>query len=123
MNPERMRVKIAEVCGWKTQRESWPSGEKITWLAPYQVAGYLGSYSPPDYFNDLNAMHEAEKFIADRIEEYVEEVRAVILEKSLYLKTKDERKMLYPMFATAAQRAEAFLKTLGRWEDDAEGGT
>ena len=63
----------------------------------------------PDYLNDLNAMHEAEKMlrkpmkgsdtdtiIGDRMHKYAELIG-------------------YAFGATAAQRAEAFLRTLGLW--------
>jgi hypothetical protein len=56
-----------------------------------------------DWCNDLNAMHEAEKMLTHRqMEDYVIEVMQFSHE---------------PMIATARQRAEAFLRTLGKWEE------
>jgi hypothetical protein len=53
----------------------------------------------PDYLNDLNAMHEAEKVLtADQWFEY-----------DRLMPLRDPQKI----HATAAQRAEAFIKTLG----------
>jgi len=58
----------------------------------------------PNYCNDLNAMHEAE---------------AVLNEDQLWRMAREiERNDDQWYFrATARQRAEAFLRTLGKWED------
>jgi hypothetical protein len=55
---------------------------------------------------DLNAMHEAEKTLADA-NMYVMEyhIKAMVKGHGFYF------------HATARQRAEAFLRTLGKWED------
>ena len=62
----------------------------------------------PDYLNDLNAMHEAEKTLRNeqRFEFY----------KQL-LKACEDSETVNTIHATAAQRAEAFLKTLGKWKE------
>jgi len=55
-----------------------------------------------DYCNDLNAMHEAEKVLtADQWYEYDQ-----------LMPLRDPQKM----HASARQRAEAFLKAIGKWE-------
>lgn len=60
----------------------------------------------PDYCNDLNAMHEAEKMLtSEQVTSYVD-----------LLEFMNER-WATPAFGTAAQRAEAFLRTLGKWEE------
>jgi hypothetical protein len=59
----------------------------------------------PDYLNDLNAIHEAEKVLNNvQRERYRTEL--------VYSHAGRD------VFATAAQRAEAFLRTIGKWEDD-----
>ena len=62
----------------------------------------------PDYFNDLDAMHEVECTFPTILEalEYQDALKKV---------TDVKRNPIW--FATAAQRAEAFLKTLGLWKD------
>ena len=69
------------------------------------------NHKRPDYLNDLNAMHEAEELFyakpdtlecAERMRDY---------SKWLWLIAK------YPLHATATQRAEAFLRTIGKWEE------
>lgn len=87
-------------------------GEKWECLAadrfPYKwkrngVCVALGIY-PPDCVNDLNAMHEAEKGLTkDQWVMYGSEL---------------SRLNVFPMVhASSAVRAEAFLKTIGKWDD------
>ncbi len=98
MNPEQQRIAIAEACGWNG-------------IAPYHGGGplwgksHLGTLNAlPDYLNDLNAMHEAEKVLTE----------SQMTTMSQYLHRK--LGMLWG-FATADQRAEAFLKTLNLWTE------
>lgn len=60
-----------------------------------------------DFCSDLNAMHEAEKMLGtgDLFQRYY---------FSLYETTQS---ILWPVSATARQRAEAFLRTLGKWKE------
>lgn len=113
MSPEKQQRAIAEACGW--ERVRIPTQSKDDPLprgwALNGKGGWRAKHSVPDYLNDLNAMHEAE----DRIE-------AVMHDRGddhaygdkLVEVTMDVR----PIRATAAQRAEAFLRTLNKWEDD-----
>lgn len=56
-----------------------------------------------DYCSCLNAMHEAEKTLTvDQWHDYVEHVGGTWEQA---------------MHSTARQRAEAFLRTLGKWEE------
>ena len=95
MTNHKINVAIAEACGWT------PDNRGLGWLSPH------GYYAPePDYCSDLNAMHEAEKTLTD-----------------------DQREVFYPrnlgawqspfnvIYATARQRAEAFLRVMGKWEE------
>jgi len=60
----------------------------------------------PDYLSDLNAMHEAEKILnTNQAADYCELLRPIICG------------CWRLVHATAAQRAEAFLRTLGLWEE------
>jgi len=58
----------------------------------------------PDYVNDLNAMHEAEKVLTT--------AQATTMSQYLHRRLG----MLWG-FATASQRAEAFLRTVGQWKE------
>ena len=93
MTPEQQRIAIAEACGWKPA----PRGR---WKLDKRVERFI-----PDYLNDLNAMHEAEKMFRAAIYcRYISELCDLAI--------KDNNCMY---MATAAQRAEAFLRATGKW--------
>jgi hypothetical protein len=115
MTPEQQRIAIAEACGWKL---TYPGCETSNWKSPVGQAGFL---SPPNYLNDLNAMHEAEKILTgSQYDNFV-----------CYLLPKEEQRhynswglegvsSISPRLLvspTAAQRAEAFLRTLNLWTE------
>ena len=97
MNPEAQRIAIAEACGIVT---------KDQWGPLYKTPrGILRDC--PDYLADLNAMHEAEKVLSVREKQnYISTLRNICVVAGCW-----------PETATADQRAEAFLHTLGKWED------
>lgn len=122
MTPESQCILIAEVCGYSL--EECLDG-LIEWHNP--DGGYLGRYSAgecpsvvPKYTTDLSAMHEAEisVFSDSGMQcDYSRSLIRVIKERSHLGKS------FFSDFdlahATAAQRAEAFLRTLNLWQDDA----
>ena len=57
MNDTEQRIAVAEACGW-TRLRSHPLSR---WLSPHGGSWY----DAPNYINDLNAMHEAEKTLTD----------------------------------------------------------
>jgi predicted ATPase len=98
MTPEQQRIAIAEACGWK-EEEFGPS-----WYQSYTKM--------PDYLNDLNAMHEAEKTLDDDLDlDYSENLEIVTGARWGANNSYDMSKY---RSATAAQRAEAFLRTIGK---------
>lgn len=98
MNKEEQRIAIAEACGWRCTaafKEAF-----ACWVKPDGMDHQTELL--PDYLANLNAMHEAEKILtADQWYEY-----------DRLMPLRDPQKM----HATAAQRAEAFLKTIDKWE-------
>lgn len=99
MTPEQQRITIAVACGWTSRKDI----ERF-WRA-VDAAGI------PDFLNDLNAMHEAEKILTK-----VQRTAYVnILWKKCALEHLDPYE--WSVSATAAQRAEAFLRTIGKWEE------
>jgi len=106
VTPEQQRTEIAEACGWTCKMSNWYSPE-----GRIGVAG-----CPPDYLNDLNAMHEAEKALSDdQRERYVENLHAVTRGDWVSgVRPKTTEMYEWVIVHTApAQRAEAFLKTKG----------
>lgn len=112
MTPEAQRIAIAEECGWKREipgpldvsywftHTSWPSLVTISGL--------------PDYLTDLNAMHEAEKVLTKDEDKfrYTVHLGEVVATRANRWTVKFEF-----THATAAERAEAFLRTLNLWDD------
>ena len=95
MNKEQQRIAIAEACGLTDEEWICAKGE------------WCFSSCVPDYIDDLNAMHEAEKVLShEQLESYIFEMHENIRHNHI------ER---YVVTATAAQRAEAFLRTIGKW--------
>lgn len=141
MNKDNQRIAIAEACGWKFETgEKYIGGTSICVTSPTgkSANGYVGKayrsndsisgwdsndgvyfgiedifkhpnhvFGPvPDYLNDLNAMHEAEKTLTDKQYELF----------TLHLGPLTSQRKREYISSTASQRAEAFLKTIGKWE-------
>jgi len=101
MKPEQQRIAIAEACGWTDiNPHSWHPRKGELWGGQKGIRNMI-----PDYLNDLNAMHKAEKML-NRESGYHE-----IGGYGLYLVALE-----HSVSATASQRAEAFLKTLNLWK-------
>jgi hypothetical protein len=105
MTDEQINAAIAKACGWIDIIEHPEFGLMGVNLKTH---GYRTGIE--DYCNDLNAMHEAEKVLKgyEQIATYVWH-----LENRSGDWSTDEHMMA--THATARQRAEAFLRTLGKW--------
>ena len=108
MTPEKQRIAIAEACG-VASKKTCPScfGDWRTHGCEECDQAGIVDAEVPDYLNDLNAMHEAEKLLRER--EWCWRIYAVQLHAIAGLENE--------VHATASQRAEAFLKTLNLWKD------
>jgi hypothetical protein len=104
MTDEQINIAIAKACGWT----DCSNVDGSLCGLPAGVTSLNGRYSfIPDYCNDLNAMHEAEKIFDTALYcRYINELCDITIKgnNSMYM-------------ATAVQRAEAFLKTINKWED------
>lgn len=70
---------------------------------------YPKGYWVRDYCNDLNAMHEAEKTLTDdQFKLYSHWVEKLM----------PNTEFRFLLCATASQRAEAFVRSLGKWATD-----
>ena len=105
MKPEQQQIAIAEACGWKYHKNVTHAPDKAFWW----------SKNPefPDYCNDLNAMHEAEKVLPHQLSHIDYWQKGYGRFQTLLAEL-----TITPYSATAAQRAEAFLKTLGLWDNN-----
>lgn len=112
MTDEQINAAIAEACEWEGN------------LLCRDYEGNLWPSEPPNYCSDLNAMHEAEKVLdgvhswngeehhCNAEEAYMGHLTNIIVKNSGQ-KISDDWQLVC---ATARQRAEAFLRTLGKWE-------
>lgn len=111
MTPEAQRIAIAQACGWRTQptdnvttRLINPDGKHVASAVIDGLDLYNFAFWLPDYLNDLNAMHEAEKVLRKK-----KLFHKYWLALGEFWKGNNTN---YSFHATAAQRAEAFLRTL-----------
>jgi hypothetical protein len=131
MTDQEINKTIAEYLGWKSTVTRWFCSKddgKSGWLfdeCKEKCEEYLKDIKetdwrygstihpsmslPPKYCEDLNLMHEAEKSIPDSIAYYYGNKIGTV--------TGAEDSLCLSFYcATARQRAEAFLRTLGRWK-------
>lgn len=132
LTQKEKQVKIAELQGWKLRWQNKGGGSLLdynpkgnyweVWIPPpyYYKANKLSLADPDfnpvphDYFNDLNAMHEAEKIITDnQWPEYRDCLRTISLGPVRMVSEWCKA----DIHATAAQRAEALGQTLGLWKE------
>jgi hypothetical protein len=103
MKPEAQQIAIAEACGWKW--EARIKGSIKVWNKPPLMVFYDSEL--PNYLNDLNAMHEAEKVLN---QEQKEDYFFIIF--NFY------GNWPKAIQATADQRARAFLRVIEKWEGE-----
>ena len=106
MDKNKQKIAIAESCGWKyLPKDSygiqWVTPPKGTPPKKYLPSAPFAPSDVPDYLNDLNAMHEAEK----------------VLRKDYSIWENYSGRFESDPHATASQRGEAFLKAIGKWDE------
>jgi hypothetical protein len=109
MTPTEINITIAEHLGWTEPR----GAPDATWMKhpdSRPTSNPFGIAPVPNYHGDLNATCSAEETLTvhqkkDQIENAV---RIVFREHGVTASA---------YFATAVQRAEAFLRTIGKWVD------
>jgi hypothetical protein len=120
MTDEQINQRIAEACGW----QNCVGGSGL-------VTRYKGTPSEttvrvtlPDYLNDLNAMHEVVMTLSvKQRSEFRNQLQYLIAPSTKPNQKVSGIKVMgvdhYDEWwhATAAQRAEAFLRTIGKWEE------
>lgn len=111
MSDQEINIAIAEACGWKDVHfsECW-GNVVIGTLYDDEDPNYA---KIPNYCADLNAMHEAEKTL---IGNGPDDETWVLWD--LYRLALEEKLGYADAFAAEAnQRAEAFLRTIGKWKE------
>ena len=129
MSPESQRIAIAEARGRSSSSAYCPTckisisrHDDCISGAGYHKGdkgcGMLLEFSLPDYLSDLNAMHEVFMHIRDsnpwmywNLCKKLDGIVAIANSRE----DSDLAKSIATCDATAAQRAEAFLRTIGKW--------
>lgn len=118
MSPEKQRIAIAEFCGWTGCKII--GGDRWFGIPSNQINLGDNYRLLPDYLNDLNAMHDAVTSALDKekghYNKYLNNLSRIIGISGRLAQNHIEA-FKYNN-ATATQRAEAFLKAIGRWEEE-----
>ena len=115
MNNEKQKIAIAEARGmigpFENSEEWFENGDSDACIIVLRDAT---GKRVANYLNDLNAMREAEKMLTEHQWDEYERVLRLVCDGCSYFEGAG-KELLH---ATAAQRAEAFLRTIGKWEAD-----
>lgn len=122
MTNEEINKAIAEHLGWKLCEREVQGLNEVYWVppgvkdCPEAVWAFCAQY-PPEYATNLNAMHEAEKMLTEsQREQFRDELVKTFSKRFGY------RALIACIeeciHATASQRAEAFLRAIGKWKEN-----
>lgn len=124
MTPEEQRIAIARELDFyliepdEGGAYSLRHGRETT-MYPWHATEAEAWEDSPDFLNDLNAIHEVEKSFPAVFRDELANALPPICERDYILEKHWSR---WPQFAGASQRAEAFLRTLGKWKDSSTKG-
>lgn len=106
MTDPEINAAIAEACGWSANKYN------SSYWTNARTKVVIHKTDLPSYCTDLNAMHEAENTL--------ETEDRMAYTRKLYRDTGhpvEGGNSWYLAHATARQRAEAFLRTIGKWKE------
>jgi hypothetical protein len=116
VSPEAQRIAIAEACGWLSIKNHSTIRINGLWMGyPPKNAIINKPVELPDYLNDLNAIHEAisnQGWDANEMLSFLRNLKEIVAPHYLWENMLTNWCLSH---ATAAQRAEAFLKCLNLW--------
>jgi hypothetical protein len=99
MSPEAQRIAIGKSVG------------KLLHDGDHAPSNYVFATDLPDYLNDLNAMYEAVKSLPQNLKPRYFACLCAVVSGAISLNGYSEATE-----ATAAQRSEAYLRAIGKWE-------
>jgi hypothetical protein len=107
MTDEQINAAIAEACGWRQSETNIAHWHHVS--EPYS---HILFRDLPNYCTDLNSMHEAEKVLTvPQEKDYFANLEEIVGDLIWFRSAPKSHR------ATAKDRAEAFLRTLGKWEE------
>jgi len=104
MTATEINKAIAEICDWYPYQDA---DNKTRWKNRVTKSD---EDECPNYYGDLNAMHEAENGMNQH--------KTGAYNRILFNIVKDTTPNKYWWHATAPQRCEAFLRTFDKWESE-----
>lgn len=115
MSPQDQQIVVAEYCGWTTKYIFGNGMDCDVFIDP---VGLVQEHYP-HYLNDLNAMRDAEMRLSDISPGKDEKGNSIPSDRARYrlelcIVTATRGG---PIHATAAQKVEAFLRTVGKWKE------
>jgi hypothetical protein len=111
MSPEAQQIAIAGACGWTQVEKRYHHVAGGSWITGIPPEGATLT-DAPDYLGSLDAIHEAEKVLTNgNTHRFTLELEAILDDDH----TDPSAAAAFDWHATAAQRAEAFLRTLNLW--------
>lgn len=125
MNKQEQRTAIAEACGWRREYAFGNGIDDELWITPKGLTAGRASdplNALPDYLNNLNDMHEAEALLTPRLFTRYTEILLPIVDPLFKAWPADGQgihanEAFRLLHASAEQRAEAFLRTIGKWKE------
>lgn len=113
MTEQEINIAIAKALGWKDVHFSENWGDVV--IGTLHDVGGPNYAKIPDCFNDLNEMHRAwQTLTLAQKRQFETELYKVIIGDGDYNRNDDA---MHITNAKARHRAEAFLRTLGLWEE------
>ena len=103
MKDEQQRVAIAESVGWRNCH-AYTAENTDRLVVGQKYEGTKVELSVPDYLNDLNPWVDIERGLGQADREAYHEIVIMICQCPFEA-----------IHATASQRAEAYLRTIGKW--------
>lgn len=118
MKPIDQQIAIAKICGW-SGLEFNSIGQLLGWRG--ESPQEHGWECAPNYPFDLNACHEMEKALEAKgqFNSFLRQLWSVCCKDDFSVTSghMDYADLAEVVHATATQRAEAFLRTIGKWTE------
>lgn len=131
MTPEQQRVAIAEACGWTRSEQhdydawaDYPATQDCRQRFWTNEGRLREQRKLPDYVNDLNAMHDAVQRLRQQVNQfqwlhYQKNLFRVVWGRDALSDDRTSNAITWDVIeATAPQRSEAFLRTIGKWKSE-----
>jgi hypothetical protein len=120
MTHEKMRVIIAEHCGWIRDDvcDCWNKPAEGPHVVAFLTENRSQLRQIPDYLNDLNACAEMENYVKDW-NAYSDKCESIARRDGKIDRDINPSIIIDVLLIrlSADQRCEAFLRTIGKWED------